>query len=293
MKSCLNPSSEIELARCQNTLSTPVTFSGIGLFSGLAIQMKILPAKEDSGIVFQRIDLKDKPKIPADVNFVVDTPRCTVLGVGSAKVMCVEHLLSAFSALAIDNALVQLTGPEVVISDGSALEFVHAFQRAGISALESKVERFAVTRPIYWSKGKSHLVVLPSPDFRISYTLSYPDHPLLHSQYYSFKYNKENYVKEIAPCRTFSLYEEIIPLIEKGVIKGGSLNNGVVIKGSRVLAKDDRGALEMCKHKILDLMGDLSLIRRPILGHILAVRSGHACNVSFAQEIAKCMGEVE
>jgi UDP-3-O-[3-hydroxymyristoyl] N-acetylglucosamine deacetylase len=288
-KSCPSQSSEPELARLQNTLGSPVSFSGIGLFTGLSIQMKIFPAKQDSGVVFQRIDLKGKPLISATLESVFDTPRCTVLGDEAKKVMCVEHLLSALRALEIDNVLIQLTGPEVIISDGSALEFIKAFQKAGVVPSQGQVKSFVVQKPIYWSKGKTHLVVLPSNEFRVSYTLSYPDHPLLHSQYYSFRYTKEEYIKEIAPCRTFSLYEEIVPLIERGIIKGGSLNSGVVIKGSRILAKDDRGPLEMCKHKILDLIGDLSLIKRPIIGHIIAIRSGHACNVSFAQVIAKNM----
>lgn len=270
----------------QNTLDNPVVFSGIGLFTGLLIQMKILPSKADTGVVFQRMDLEGEPLIKASLDSVFETPRCTVIGDSFKKIMCVEHLLSAFSALEIDNALVQLSGPEVPISDGSALEFTNALQKSGVGSLGSEMKRFVVNRPIYWSSGSSHLVALPSNEFRISYTLSYPGHPLL-QQYYSYEHSKESYIKQIAPCRTFSLYEEIIPLIEKGIIKGGSLNNGVVIKGSKILAKDDRGALEMVKHKILDLMGDLSLIGVPLLCHIIAIRSGHSHNISFAKEIVK------
>jgi UDP-3-O-[3-hydroxymyristoyl] N-acetylglucosamine deacetylase len=184
----------------------------------------------------------------------------------------------------IDNALISLTGPEVPIADGSALPFVDMIKEAGIEELSVKRKIAAISEPVFFSQDDIHLIALPAQEFRISYTLHYPFSPLIRSQFYSFSGDEENYEKEIAPSRTFCLYEEIMPLMEKGMIKGGGLDSALVIAEDRVLNPEGlRFSDEMVRHKILDLLGDLSLMQIPLHAHILAIRSGHATNVAFAR----------
>ena len=281
------------LIPCQKTLVRPAHFAGIGLFTGQACAIQIHPASAGYGVVFQRIDLPGKPQIPALLEYVSETPRCTCLAKDDASVRMVEHILSALSGLGVNNAHIEVEGPEIPASDGSALEFVQMIERAGIRSLEAPRRSIYIEKAMYWSQGDCHLIALPSEGFRISYTLHYPQSTLIRSQYCSFFMTEELYRREIAPCRTFSLYEEIAPLLEKGVLKGGGLDKGLVIQGDQILNPEgSRFFDEMVRHKVLDLIGDLSLLGAPLEGHILAVRSGHASNVAFAKEIAKsCLGQ--
>jgi len=202
----------------------------------------------------------------------------------------VEHLLSALYAYGIDNARIELEGPELPAGDGSAQLFVDMIEKSGLAVQQKPRKFIRVSEPIYWSEGDIHLIALPSPDFRVSYTMHYPHSPLLRSQYYAFALQPLRYKAEIAPCRTFSLYEEIVPFIEKGIIKGGGLENALVIQGGRILNPDGaRFEDEMVRHKILDLIGDLALIGAPLLAHIVAVRSGHSSNVAFAKTLSKAL----
>lgn len=276
--------------RNQHTISGSVTFSGKGLFSGLDVTMKFYPAPEDFGIQFKRVDLEKQPLIKATVDNIVGTPRCTIIGAGSAVVQSVEHVLSAIKAFEIDNLLIELDGPEIPVGDGSALPFIEMLEAVELTEQQATIDQFHLSHPLYWEGDEVYLVALPSKELKISYTLSYPHHPLLQSQFYSFTWDKKAYREEIAPSRTFSLYEEILPLLDSGMIKGGSLENGVVIKGEEVM---NPGGLrfkdEMVRHKILDLIGDFSLIGQPLIAHIIAIRSGHYSNTSFAKEIANVM----
>jgi UDP-3-O-[3-hydroxymyristoyl] N-acetylglucosamine deacetylase len=250
--------------------------------------MRMVPAAEGFGIRFKRVDLPNQPVIPASVDYILGTPRCTILGRDGCVIQSVEHILSALKAREIDNLLIELDGPEVPVGDGSALPFVEVLKKVDLRKQKGMVSPYYISEPIYWSGNGVYLVALPSKEFRISYTLSYPNHPLLHSQFYSYLFDVDTYAEEIAPSRTFSLYEEILPLLEGGVIKGGSLENGVVLRGKEVL---NPGGLrfpdEMVRHKILDLIGDFSLIGTPIFAHIVAIRSGHYSNTSLAKEIAE------
>ncbi len=260
--------------------------SGIGLFTGEKVSLKILPAPSGSGIAFRRMDLTGQPIVAASASNVCDTTRSTRLGLGECKVSMVEHLLSALSACGIDNALLEINGSEVPACDGSAQVFVDLIEKAGIQVLNEPRRYFEVKKPIFWSDREAHLIALPCSDFKISYTLHYPGSNLLGSQYFSFLVTPEAYRGAIAPCRTFSLYEEIAPLIENGFIKGGGLDNAVVIKNDRVLNPGGiRFPDEMVRHKILDLIGDLSLIGCRLKAHVIAIRSGHSGNVAFAKEI--------
>lgn len=274
----------------QKTLQNDVSTFGVGLFTGEKVSLKLCPAAPDSGLVFIRTDLPGKPEIPALLSFVREAPRCTRLASEKTSILMVEHLLSALYAYGIDNARIELEGPELPAGDGSSQLFVDMIEKTGLAVQPSARKFIRIAQPIYWSEGDVHLVALPAPDFRLSYTMHYPHSPLLRSQYYSFALQPLRYKAEIASCRTFSLYEEIVPFIEKGIIKGGGLENALVIQGGRILNPEGaRFEDEMVRHKILDLIGDLALIGAPLLAHVIAVRSGHSSNVAFAKTLSKTL----
>lgn len=274
------------MTETQTTLAQEAFLSGSGVFTGEKVSLKLCPAPESSGIQFQRMDLPGKPLIPAHLSFVREAPRCTRLGSEKGSVYLVEHLLSALYALGVDNVRIEMEGSEVPIGDGSARPFVELIRRAGLQKQNAPRRYLRVEKPVFWTEGDTHLVALPSSEFRISYTLHYPQSSYIRSQYFSSFIDAEIYQAQIAPCRTFSLYEEILPLIEKGVIKGGGLDNAVVVQGDRILNPEGtRFPDEMVGHKVLDLIGDLALLGMPLIAHVLAIRSGHASNVAFAKTI--------
>lgn len=284
--SVLNASRSIPGLKTQKTLKESVSAHGIGVFTGEKVSIRICPSEKDSGILFQRIDLPNQPILPAKLEFVQGTSRCTVIGDQGVSVQTIEHILAAFQAYGIDNALIEISGSEVPIFDGSSLRFVEMIEEAGVAELESKKNVYFVNAPIFWSQGDIHIIALPSHEYRISYTLHYPRSQLIGSQFYSGVVDQEHFKKEIAPCRTFSVYEEIAPMIEKGLVKGGSLENAVIIKENAVVNPEGlRFSDEMVRHKVLDLIGDLSLVPVPFLAHIIAIRSGHASNNAFAKEL--------
>lgn len=278
--------SPLLLERTQRTLARPVSFSGIGIHTGEVVSMRFLPAEEHTGIKFKRIDLPSQPEIPATVEYVVDTSRSTNLGLADVRVQTVEHVLAALRAFEIDNLCIEIDNLEPPVGNGSSDVFVELIEEAGILEQKAKLPIISLTEPIYYSENDIHLVALPSSEYRITYTLSYPDQPVLKAQFHSLALTPESFKNEIAPCRTFSLYKEISYLIDKGLIKGGSLRNAVVIDGEAVFSKD--GLFfpdEMVRHKILDLIGDLSLVGFHFLAHIIAIKSGHTSNWKFSQKI--------
>ena len=283
----MSPSDKLSTSRThQRSLQKSVSLSGTGLFTGIKSRIQLCPAPEGTGIVFERIDLPGRPKIPALVDYVRDTPRRTILGVKAAQVQTVEHLLSAIKAYEIDNLLIEVDGVEIPSCDGSAMPFVELLARGGIVAQNQTKRVHHLEAPVFWSRGNVHLVALPSEEFRISYTLNYPSSELLRSQFYSLRVDEESYKSEIAAARTFSLYEEVLPLIEKGNIKGGCLDNAVLIKGDAILNPEGvRYKDEMVRHKIIDLIGDLCLVGQSFIAHVIAIRSGHFSNTSFAKEL--------
>ena len=269
----------------QRSLQRSIAAAGIGVFTGEKVSIKLCPSGANTGIVFQRIDLPQCPTLPARSEFVQGTPRCTLIGNGQYSVQTVEHLLAALRAYSIDNVLIEISGGEVPIFDGSSQRFVAMIEEAGILELEEKKDCYKLKTPIFWSQGEIHLIALPSDEYRISYTLHYPHSLTIGTQFYTFALDQERFKKEIAPCRTFSIYEEIAPMIERGLVKGGSLDNAVIIKEDVVVNPDGlRFPDEMVRHKVLDLIGDLSLVP-PFLAHVIAVRSGHASNNAFAKEL--------
>jgi UDP-3-O-[3-hydroxymyristoyl] N-acetylglucosamine deacetylase len=272
--------------RKQRTLGKPVEFSGIGIHTCEVVNMRFCPAKEGSGISFKRIDLPSQPIIPATVEYVCDTSRSTTLGIGNVRLHTVEHVLAALSAYRIDNLCIEIDNIEPPVANGSSDVFVEMIENAGIVEQDGIVPTVALQKPVYWSEGEIHLAAIPCDTFRISYTLHYPDSKAIKTQYFSLDVNHQTFKKEIAPCRTFSLYKELSYLMDKGLIKGGSLDNAVVIKDDVVFSKN--GLFfpdEMVRHKILDMIGDLSLVGFNFHAHILAIRSGHASNFAFSKKL--------
>lgn len=275
----------------KRTLKRSVSTSGIGLFSGQRCEMRLCPS-ESGGIVFQRVDLPLKPTIPARLEYVSDTPRTTILSKDGVRVQTIEHLMATLRAYGVDNVVVEISGPEVPIFDGSAMEFVSLVEKAELCTLDTCKTPIKLDAPLFWSAGSIFLIALPAEEMRLSYTLHCPDVPFIGTQFYSFPLDPEGFKREIAPCRTFSIYEEIAPLIEKGGIKGGSIDTAVVIKEGKLLNPDGlRFSNEMTRHKILDLIGDLALIPVPFLAHVIAIRSGHASNYAFAKELYQHLGD--
>jgi UDP-3-O-[3-hydroxymyristoyl] N-acetylglucosamine deacetylase len=281
----VNPALET-IVRKQRTLKNSTTFSGIGIHTGKEVGLCFCPAKEGTGIIFKRTDLPGRPVIPATVEYVQDTSRSTTIGINDIRIHTVEHVLSAIKAYNIDNLCIEISSIEPPVGNGSSDVFVEMIEKAGVRDQEHHIPIVKIQQPVYWSEGDIHLVALPYDGYRISYTLSYPGSAFLRGQFHSVLVNEENFKKEIAPCRTFSMYKEIATLMDKGLIKGGSLDNAVVIKDDVILSK---GGLffpdEMARHKILDLIGDLSLIGFDFHAHIIAIRSGHSSNFAFAQRL--------
>ncbi|MBI2743867.1 MAG: UDP-3-O-[3-hydroxymyristoyl] N-acetylglucosamine deacetylase [Chlamydiales bacterium] len=272
----------------QRTLQRSVSISGVGVFTGEKTTLRLCPAEADTGILFQRLDLPHKPFLPATLDHVQGTPRCTMIGIQGVLVQTVEHLLSALKAYQIDNVLIEIRGPEVPILDGSARGFVELIEQAGVCVLGEERTQGKLEAPVFWSQKETHLVAIPSDEYRVSYTLHYPHSDFIGSQFYSIVVDETRYKEEIASSRTFSLYEDVAPLIEKGFLKGGSFESGILIKDNAVA---NPGGLrfkdEMVRHKVLDLIGDLSLMAISFSAHIIAIRSGHTSNIAFAKELAK------
>lgn len=272
--------------RKQRTLKKAVDYSGIGLHTGAQVTMRFVPAKEGNGITFKRVDLPGQPVIPATFEYVCENTRNTTLGIQNIRIHTVEHVLAAIKAFNIDNVIIEIDGIEPPVGNGSSDIFVGMIEEGGIQEQNATVPVVRLSQPVYWSEGEIHIVAIPNDCYRISYTLNYPETRLLKSQYYSFALTSELFKKEIASCRTFSLYEEVSILMDQGLIKGASLDNAVVIKDDTILSK---GGLffpdEMVRHKILDMIGDLSLLGFDLQAHVIAIRSGHASNVAFARKL--------
>ena len=271
-------------SRKQRTLKRPVSFAGIGIHKGKKVSMRFVPAPPHSGICFQRVDQPGQPKIPATIEYVKQTDRSTTIGVGDCVVHTVEHVLAPLHANQIDNLIIEVSDMEPPVGDGSSLPFLSMIREAGIEEQEATVSVMKLNEPLHYSKGRTHIIALPSDNFHISYTLHYPSVPIIQCQYISLSIDAASFAKELAPCRTFALYEEIAFLMERGLIRGGSLENGVVIKDDVVISKEGlRFPDEMVRHKVLDLVGDLMLVGFPFKAHIVAICSGHETNVELGR----------
>lgn len=272
--------------RKQRTLKTESSFSGIGIHTGAQVKMRFIPAKEGTGIIFKRVDLPSHPIIPATLEYVCDTARSTTIGIADIRIHTIEHVLAAIRAYEIDNLCIEVSNLEPPVGNGSSDVFVEMIENSGILEQEALVPIVKIQTPIHLTEGDIHLVAVPHDGYKISYTLNYPDSPVLKSQFYSFSLNSQDFKREISPCRTFSLYKEVSMLMDRGLIKGGSLDNAVIIKDDVVFSKN--GLFfpdEMVRHKILDMIGDLSLVGFDFHAHIIAIRAGHSSNYSFAKKL--------
>ena len=270
----------------QQTLNRPASFSGIGLHSGNRVNMTILPAPANSGVRFRRVDLDGKPEIEARVENVSETNRSTTLAKGNVKVHTVEHVLAALAGYGIDNAIVELDANEPPIADGSSREFCKIILAAGIVPLAEKKEYFTPTEPIEVRHGETSMTLFPDENFKVTCTSA--DKQGRFTQFYSTEVNPKSWEKELAHARTFCFYEEIEFLFKNGLIKGGSLENAIVIRDDAVLTTEPlRYPEEFVRHKMLDIVGDLSLLGKTICGHVIAVRPGHAGNVELVKKIVE------
>jgi len=270
----------------QQTLNRPASFSGIGLHSGNRVNMTILPAPANSGVRFRRVDLDGKPEIEARMENISETNRSTTLAKGNVKVHTVEHVLAALAGYDIDNAVIELDANEPPIADGSAREFCKIIQAAGIAPQPEKREFFTPTEPIEVRHGESVMTLFPDEQFKITCTSA--DKAGRFTQFYSTEVTPKTWEKELAHARTFCFYEELEYLFKNGLIKGGSLENAVVIRDDAVLTTEPlRYREEFVRHKMLDIVGDLSLLGKPIRGHVVAVRPGHAANAELVKKIVE------
>ena len=272
----------------QQTLNRPSAFSGIGLHSGNRVNMTILPAPANSGVRFRRVDLEGKPEIEARVENVGETARSTTLAKGNVKVHTVEHVLATLAGYGIDNAVVELDANEPPIADGSAREFCKLIQEAGVIPLAEKRETYSPTEPIELQMGETIMTLFPDDAFKITCTSA--DKKSRFTQFFSTEITPKTWEKELSHARTFCFYEEIEFLIKNGLIKGGSLENAIVIRDDAVLTTEPlRYPEEFVRHKMLDIIGDLSLLGRPIRGHLIAVKPSHAANCELVRHIAAQM----
>jgi UDP-3-O-[3-hydroxymyristoyl] N-acetylglucosamine deacetylase len=271
--------------RCQNTIKEEICINGVGLHSGRFINMKLKPAPRDTGIVFIRTD-RGGAVILADVEHVADTTFATNLAFNGMRIGTVEHILSALAGLHIDNLFIELDGPEVPIMDGSSFYFTQKILQGGRVAKQAKrVPCIRILKPVIVTEGVRQIGIFPYEGMRITNSVRY-NHPAFKEQKYSIEVTIPNFVKEIAPARTYGFLKDVRMLRARGLAKGGSLDNAIVVGDSGVINKGElRFQNEFVRHKILDILGDFSLLRFPIYGHIIASRTGHTLNVKLLRKI--------
>ncbi|MEW6066970.1 MAG: UDP-3-O-acyl-N-acetylglucosamine deacetylase [Nitrospirota bacterium] len=269
--------------RLQRTLKQEVSFEGIGLHTGRYSKVYIKPAPRDTGIIFIRTD-KDVA-MRASVDFVTDTAFSTTLGSNGAKIKTVEHLLAAISGLGIDNLIIEVTGPEIPILDGSSIELTDVLIKGGIAKQGKKRTYLRILNPLVFEDGQTEIAVLPHEGKYLTYRMHF-NHHLIGEQEMSMEFNERNFLVEIAPARTFGFLKDVEYLKSNGFAKGGSFDNAVIVGENGILNSSGlRFKDEFVRHKILDLIGDLCLAGFPIYGHIIASKSGHTGNIKFLKKL--------
>lgn len=271
----------------EHTLASVASLEGTSLHTGEKVTLTLKPAPEGHGFKFRRVDLEDQPFIDADVDKVRTVERATTLAEGSVKVHTVEHVISALTGMGVDNAIIEMDANEPPIGDGSSKPFVELIKKAGLEEQSVPRRIWEIREPIHLETGSGPIItIVPSKEFKVSVTNVGPDGRV--TQYFSSVVNPETYESEIAPARTFTFYEDVKPLLDKGLIKGGSLENAVVIRGEEVMSKEPlRFNNEFARHKALDLIGDFMLCGKRILGHVIAVMPGHGPNTEMAKKLKK------
>ncbi len=275
----------------QRTIQRPCSFEGLGIHTGERVTVEFLPAPPDSGLVFIRRDLPGSPRIPvtpASARYDRIEARRTILENGEAQVHTVEHLLATVAGLGIDNLEISLDGLEAPEPEGgSAAPIAAILREAGLVDQTAPRRVFRLPRPVVYREGDVEISALPAGELRLSYTIVYDD-PLIGTQHGSFPISPERFLAEIAPARTFALYRDVQALREAGMIKGGSLSNAIVVQDGQLLNKEPlRFADEFVRHKVLDLIGDLALLGRPLCAHVIAVRAGHETHLAFVRLLAR------
>ena len=271
----------------QRTLKKEIFCSSIGLHTGRKVNMKIKPAPADTGIIFVRKDLPDARPIPADFNMVCDTTLATSLGFDGVTVSTVEHILSAFSGMGLDNAVIELDSFEVPIMDGSSLPFVNMLKKVGTKTQGKSKKMLVIKEPVSVSEGEGRAALLPSDEFKITYDIDFA-HQSIGRQSYSVIFSDKNYEESICSARTFGFLKEVEFLQAKGLGLGGSLDNVIILDDEKIINKDGlRMPDEFVKHKILDAIGDLFLLGMPIIGHFVAHKSGHRLNNLLLRELMR------
>ena len=299
------------MADNQKTLKAPVSFSGRGLHTGRESKMTVLPAPADSGIVFRRTDLEGQPEIPALADYVTDTSRGTTIEKGGAQVCTVEHIMSALWTLGVDNATVEIDAPETPIMDGSAREFAAAISEVGLEEQQAERQYYEVreTMEFNYPEKNASIVIYPDSKFSVSVHVDYNSR-VVGNQYATFG-EEEDFAREIAPCRTFVFLHELEPLMKMNLIKGGDLDNAIVVVENpvsddqlshlkQIFGKEDisitggylnnlqlRANNELARHKLLDLLGDFALLGLRIKGRVWATRPGHFANTEFMKDILR------
>ena len=297
----------------QTTLKNSISVSGVGLHTGILVNLTFKPAPENHGYQFKRIDLPDQPVIEADVDHVIDTNRGTTIGKGNARVSTIEHVLAALSGMEIDNVLMELDGPEVPILDGSSKPFIDILEKAGIQEQNAERIYYTLSENITYEdpSRKTEMLAVPSEDFRLTVMVDY-NTDILGTQHATL-YNVGEFKSEVSESRTFCFLHELEMMLKANLIKGGDINNAIVVVDKpvgedklaylrKIFNRNDvtveRGFLnnvklrsqnEPARHKLLDIVGDLALVGAPLKGHILAARPGHGANVEFAKMIRALM----
>jgi UDP-3-O-[3-hydroxymyristoyl] N-acetylglucosamine deacetylase/3-hydroxyacyl-[acyl-carrier-protein] dehydratase len=277
----------------QQTIARPVTISGVGLHTGEPGEIRFLPAEPGSGVRFLRTDLDGRPAVrvrPENARFDPQAGRRTILEENGVEIHTMEHVLAAVAGLGIDNVVIETGTLEIPEpADGSARPIVEALRTAGIRIQDRPRRYIKVTKPVSWRDGSIELTAVPFRGFRLSFVIDY-DHPLIGTQCMTFDVEPEGFVRDVAPARTFVLERDVETLRQAGWIKGGRLENAVVVGKDRILNDTPlRFPDEFVRHKMLDLLGDLSLLGGPIIGHVTAKRSGHQSHVAFVKHLKESL----
>ncbi|NOY39456.1 MAG: UDP-3-O-acyl-N-acetylglucosamine deacetylase [Nitrospirae bacterium] len=271
------------IMRLQRTIKKRATFEGIGLHTGRVTKITLKPAPRDTGIVFIRTDRRTI--IKAHVGSVVDTAFATTVGYNGTRIKTIEHLLSTLAGIGIDNIIIEVNGPEIPILDGSSTELVNVILGAGISKQDRKRSYIRITKPITLNDGHTEVTAIPYDGRRLTYSIHFKHHSF-GTQNLSLDLDEEVFIKDIAPARTFGFLKNVEMLRANGLAKGGSFDNAIVIGDHGILNETGlRFDDEFVRHKILDLIGDLSLIGYPIHGHIIADRAGHSSHIRFLRKL--------
>ena len=282
-RKCCSPLEEATL-RFETTIQRPVEAKGVGLHSGVPVSIRILPAPPSTGIVFVRTDL-DNFQVPASWRYVARVSYATSLMRQGVLISTTEHLLSVFYSMGVDNAYVEINNLEVPILDGSGSPYVELLRAAGLKSYRRRKRFLRIRRPVTVEAGSKRISILPSDRFLLTCDVFY-DHPLIGRQSLDLEVTPERYAEEIAPARTFGFEHELDQMRNMGLIRGAALDNAICFHRQGVRNRDGlRFPDECCRHKALDLIGDLALIGKPLLGHVIAERAGHAMHTALVARI--------